>query len=76
MMRAETRIRRVLLFPANTSQGWRVIRMVTTQQGETQEAKGKWRRVTDANTGNLIGFQLLAPGMASEGIHIVRGQIG
>jgi hypothetical protein len=60
MLQAVTRVKRVYLFPANTTLGWRVIRMVTMEQALKHEAKGKWRRVYDANTNALIGFQLIA----------------
>ena len=61
MLQVVTRIKKVCLFPANTTLGWRVIRMVTVEQGEMHEARANWRRVYDSITGELIGFQLIAP---------------
>lgn len=48
------------LFPAETTLGWRIIRMVSMKQGLEQERSGAWRRVLEGITGELIGFQLMA----------------
>lgn len=52
--------KKYFLYPAETSLGWRVVRMVSLEQGLRKEADGCWRRVLDETTRNLIGFQLIA----------------
>jgi len=60
-MKVEFRIRKVYLFPSNTTLGWRVIRMVSMAEAEKREALGAYRRVYDGVSGDLVGFQLISP---------------
>lgn len=48
-----------LLFAAETTLGWRVVRRVSGAQGEEMLARGQWRDVYDAS-GNHIGYQVIA----------------
>jgi hypothetical protein len=52
--------KKYFLYPAETTLGWRVVRMVSLDQGLKKEAEGCWRRVLDPITLGLIGFQLVA----------------
>ena len=47
-----------LLFSAETTLGWRVIKHVTGAQGEEMLARGAWRDVYDERN-NHIGYQLI-----------------
>ena len=51
---------RSLLYPANTTLGWRVIRTISRHEGEAAVDAGTMRRVFDEISGALIGYQLAA----------------
>lgn len=47
------------VFPAETSLGWRVIRVVSVMVAAEKLARGEWRQVYD-EFGNFVGCQVLA----------------
>jgi hypothetical protein len=49
-----------LLFSADTSKGWRVIRCVTFDQGQREIDRGTCRALRDPVTCELIGFQVIS----------------
>lgn len=57
--RADQR-KRFLCYSANTTLGWRVVRMESFEKGERMVELGSWRRVHDAINGNHIGYQPLS----------------
>jgi hypothetical protein len=48
-----------LLYGANTTLGWRVVRTISFEEGERREAAGSLRRVNDSISGNHIGYQIV-----------------
>jgi hypothetical protein len=56
----------LMLYGANTTLGWRVVRMISPEEGERREATGSYRRVYDGMTNALLGFQIV-------GVEIQRG---
>jgi hypothetical protein len=51
--------RRMPVFPADVSRGWRVVRRASVAQCEQQADRGLWARIHDEVTGQLIGYQML-----------------
>lgn len=54
-------LKRYCLFPAYSTDHWRVICKVSLAQAVAHEARGAWKRVFDPVSAELIGFQLVAP---------------
>jgi hypothetical protein len=52
------------LYSAETVLGWRVVRRVSLAQGLKKEEAGVWRRVLEAGTGQLMGFQMVGSNAA------------
>lgn len=57
--------KRYMLFPADTSRGWRVVRMVSLAQGLRKVDDGVWREERDPVSCELIGFRILGAAAAA-----------
>jgi hypothetical protein len=49
----------LFLYGSNVNLGWRVVRMISLDEGLRREARGTYRRVYDGMTNALLGFQLV-----------------
>lgn len=50
---------KLLLYGANTTLGWRILRTIYPREGERGVERGTMREVHDSITGHLLGYQVL-----------------
>jgi hypothetical protein len=53
---------KLLLYGANTTLGWRILRTIYPREGERGVERGTMREVYDEITGHLLGYQVLGAG--------------
>jgi len=56
---ADSPVSTLLLFSADISQGWRIVRRVSLDKGKRSVIEGRWREVTD-DLGNHLGYQIIS----------------
>lgn len=56
----DSAVSRLLVYGANTTLGWRVIRTISFEKGERGIEQGKFRRVNDEITGKHLGYQFIS----------------